>query len=67
MINTFHIDKMKCMGCVANAEKAIIALPGVEKVEIDLENKSARIEGDIDPQQVIEAVTAVGYPTSLKE
>ena len=43
-----HISNMKCMGCVANAKKSLEDLPGLESVDINLEQASGELEGDFD-------------------
>ncbi len=58
----FHVDKMKCGGCVASVKEAIEKLPGVIHAEVDLESASATVEGDVDPQAVVEALNVAGYP-----
>ncbi len=59
-----HVEKMKCGGCVANVKQAIERLPGVVRAEVDLDSASARVEGEVDPQSVIETLNAAGYPAS---
>lgn len=41
---TYRIEGLRCNHCKANAEKAILALEGVEKVEIDLATGIAKID-----------------------
>lgn len=62
----FTVSKMKCGGCVANAEQAIRGLPGVEAVKVDLAAKSVVVRGNADPQVVIDALTRIGYPARIK-
>jgi copper chaperone CopZ len=61
----YQISNMKCGGCVAAAQAAVEPLPGVESVSIDLDSASGVVTGDADPQQVIDALTAAGYPATL--
>lgn len=42
-------------------EKAIAAIPGVEKVEVDLSAASATVEGDFDSAAVVKAITDSGF------
>ncbi len=51
---------MTCQHCVARVEKAILAVPGVETAEVDLESASARVEGG-QPHAVIAALGEIGY------
>jgi copper chaperone len=62
----FDVQNMKCGGCSAAAESAVSKLPGVESASFDHASNSGTVTGDVDPQQVIDALTAEGYPASLK-
>ncbi len=64
---TFNVEKMMCGGCVSAVEKALQALDGVEQVEVDLEAKQAKVEGSVDAEAVIAALTEAGYPATLVE
>lgn len=44
------IDGMSCQGCVKNITALLLALPGVEQVEVSLEDKQASIV--FDPSKV---------------
>ena len=66
MPQKFHIENMKCAGCVANAQKAIEGLDGVESVRVDLDGKYAEVTGSVDPALVSEAVSKAGYPTTFE-
>lgn len=63
---SFDVQNMKCGGCSAAAESAVSKLPGVASASFDHESNSGTVMGDIDPQQVIDALTAAGYPATLK-
>jgi len=58
------IEGMSCNHCVGNAQKALEAVPGVEAVEVSLENKSATITGSADKESLVAAVNAAGYEAS---
>ncbi len=60
----FHVEKMKCGGCVAAAKEAIEKLPGVDSAEVDLESASAEVSGSVDADAVIQALTSAGYPAT---
>ncbi len=60
-IHRVHIDEMSCASCVANVEKAIRAVPGVEAVAVNLIEKEARVVGG-DPDAIVAAVVDQGYP-----
>ncbi|MBL7003330.1 MAG: copper-translocating P-type ATPase [Gammaproteobacteria bacterium] len=55
------VDDMTCPHCVGRVEKAALAVDGVVSAIVNLETNSAEIEGGL-PHQVIEAITAAGYP-----
>lgn len=59
---TINISNMKCNGCVANAQKALENLPGLESVVIDLQQNNAVLSGDFDLDEVIRRLTEAGYP-----
>jgi len=58
------IEGMSCNHCVGNAQKALQAVPGVESVEVSLENKSATITGTAERDSLVAAVNAAGYEAS---
>ena len=57
-----NISNMKCNGCVANAQKALEGLPGLESVEINLQQANAVLTGDFDLAEAIKRLTEAGYP-----
>jgi copper chaperone len=46
----FNVEGMTCMHCVGSVKKAVSALNGVDKVEVNLENKKVNVE--FDPERV---------------
>lgn len=58
-----YIDGMSCEHCVKRVEKALLALPGVESVQVNLDGKSADITaGEFPTDEAIKtAVTEAGY------
>ncbi len=64
MAIVFNVDGMKCGGCQSNVEKALADAPGVEGVRVDLDNKTVRVEGDIEPADVIQRITGLGFQVS---
>jgi copper chaperone CopZ len=63
----FKVEKMMCGGCVSNVKQKLEALEGITSADVDLESASAEVQGNVDPQQVIDTLTAAGYPTTLQE
>ena len=57
-----HVEGMTCNHCRANVEKAIMGVPGVENVTVDLHSGEARITGDdVDWKEVTSAVESIGF------
>ncbi len=57
----FSVEGMACSACSAHVEKTVAALPGVDRVSVNLLTGSMEVEGKIGAEQVAEAVTAQGY------
>ena len=62
------VSGMTCGGCVKHVEKAINAIAGVQKVEVDLPSGSVRVEGNISQSAnaIIAALEEDGYPAKLQ-
>ena len=60
----FEIDGMSCGACVGRAERAIAAVQGVTRAEVNLANASARVTVDgVDAARAVSgALRAAGYP-----
>ena len=65
-VTNFHVNNMKCEGCVTNVKKALEGVVGVEAVEVDLKAATATVKGNIDPQSVSQALIEAGYPAVVK-
>lgn len=62
MKKTLHVEGMSCGHCVMRVEKALSKVPGVSKVQVNLANKTAEVEGDnLDTDSLINAVVTSGY------
>ncbi|MBQ3363817.1 MAG: permease [Muribaculaceae bacterium] len=57
----FKVKGMMCPHCQANVEKGLAALPGVEKVTVDLAKGTALVEGSVPDQLVIDCIENLGY------
>src|SRR5690606_20826083 len=55
------ISGATCASCVRTIEKALSSVPGVERASMNLADHSAHVQGNVDPQALIDAVEAVGY------
>lgn len=62
-----NVSGMKCAGCVANVEKALKAVDGVESVEVSLEKKTATVSGTTAPAVLAAAVSKAGYPAKVAD
>lgn len=57
----FKVKGMMCPHCQANVEKGLAALPGVEKVTVDLAKGTALVEGSVPDQMIIDCIEDLGY------
>lgn len=62
----FNVTGMSCAACSARVEKAVKAVPGVEKCSVSLLTNSMGVEGSADDTLIINAVIAAGYGATLK-
>ncbi len=65
-----HIQGMTCQSCVWKVSKAIMSLPGVEDVEVDLSKQNARFQltnSQISVEDVINCIKSVGYEANRKK
>lgn len=58
---TLSIEGMMCEHCKARVEKALSAVPGVQKVKVNLAKKNAKIIGNADLSLLKQAVSDAGY------
>ena len=61
MTTVIEVEGMMCVHCKAHVEKALLAVPGVETAEADLEKKCAAVTGSADRDALIAAVKEAGY------
>ena len=63
------ISGMTCASCVGRVEKALRAVPGVLKAEVNLANETATVEAlaTAPVSALITAVERIGYSASLKD
>ncbi len=61
-MTTVNISNMKCGGCVANAKKSLEGLPGLNSVEINLEQANAELKGDFSLDEALKRLSDAGYP-----
>jgi copper chaperone len=62
-----HVTGMTCDHCVRSVTKALLAVPGVEKVSVSLATGRADIDGTADPAALVRAVEEEGYEARVVE
>lgn len=57
------IDGMMCAHCTGRVQKALEAVQGVSRVQMNLEDKTAEVEAqdDVTEKALTDAVAAAGY------
>lgn len=61
---TLPVSGMSCQHCVGKVQKSVSALPGVNKVDVSLENASVEVAYDkssVSVSQIAEAIEDQGY------
>ena len=61
----FKVNGMKCGGCVANIEKAIKQLSGIESVEVNLDAAMAVVKGSASAEDIGAAIDQAGFNAIL--
>lgn len=69
MINNprFRVDGMTCQHCKSAVEKALLEIPGVDAVEVDLRQGLATIKGAPNADHAIRAIMDEGFDAKLLE
>jgi len=63
---TYKIDNMKCNGCRTAVEEAVHAQDSQAKVIVNLEEHQATISSTLTDDEILKAITAAGFPTTVK-
>jgi copper chaperone len=60
------VEGMSCQHCVSAVNDALSALPGVEKVKVDLKKGEAKVQHgvEVSVQALKDAVVAAGFSAS---
>ncbi|VAX08035.1 Lead, cadmium, zinc and mercury transporting ATPase; Copper-translocating P-type ATPase [hydrothermal vent metagenome] len=58
------ISGMGCAGCVSTIEKALAAVPGVNKASVNFAERTAAVTASADTETLIQAVKDAGYDAS---
>ena len=64
MSHTLSVDGMACDGCEANVEDALAEVPGVERVKADHESAEVTVDGDVNVDALVDAISEAGYDVS---
>ena len=61
---TFTVTGMSCMGCVNSVKNLLMAVPGVSRVEVNLQSGQVRVEctsEQVDAEALKQVVVDGGY------
>jgi len=61
---TLDVQGMSCDGCEDIVETALEEVSGVEDAEADQDDGTATVEGEANPDDLVEAVDFAGYEAS---
>lgn len=62
------LQNMTCPVCPITVKRSLEQIPGVEKVTVDFDSKSAVVKFDPDkaaPVALVKATTKAGYPSTI--
>ncbi|WP_097459362.1 heavy metal translocating P-type ATPase [Mangrovitalea sediminis] len=62
-----NVTGAKCASCVRTIEQALRSVPGVSAASMNFADRSAQVEGDVNPHQLVKAVEDAGYGASVIE
>ncbi len=62
------LQGMTCASCVGRAQKALMAMPGVADVSVNLASESALVtfDGEPDAQRAVDTLEKAGYPARVQ-
>ena len=61
------VEGMTCASCVGRVERALLDVPGVEEVSVNLATERATINGAVDSEVLIAAIESLGYGATIHE
>ena len=61
MKKIINIEGMSCNHCVSHVKEALEALNGVNVLDVNLDNKNAIIETEVENNVIINAIEEEGY------
>jgi copper chaperone CopZ len=63
---TFDVKGMTCDNCVRHVTQAVQEVRGVTDVQVSLAENAAKVAGEFDERQVIEAIEEEGYGATVR-
>ncbi|MCS6858303.1 MAG: heavy-metal-associated domain-containing protein [Deltaproteobacteria bacterium] len=67
MLLRFKVEGMSCTHCAEAIKRAIVSLPGVRRVTVQLHpDGEAIVEGECSAESIISAIETEGYRATLK-
>ncbi|UKH16756.1 heavy metal translocating P-type ATPase [Actinobacillus pleuropneumoniae] len=61
------IDGMHCAACVRRVEKILMKVEGVTFASVNLADQTAFVQGEADPQAMVQAVEKIGFGAEILE
>lgn len=55
------IKGMSCQHCVNSTKEALEKIQGISNVQVDLDKGEATFDGDVDLQDIKDAITKIGF------
>ena len=59
------IPEMSCGSCKTSIEKAISAADSGSKIDVDLKNKTVKVEGGLEQSALLAVVAKAGFEASV--
>ena len=66
MTTELTVNGMTCGHCEKAVQNALKSVPGVQDVRVNLQDGTATVQGDADPQALVAAVTDEGYGAQVR-
>ncbi len=63
----FQINGMTCASCVANVERAIKSVSGIDEANVNLATEEAMVSGSASVDEIISAIEKAGFEAKSKE
>ena len=64
---SFYVPNMTCKHCQMTIEQALKKVPGIKKVEVHLDEKLIKVDGEIDEETVAKQIQDAGYDVEKKQ